>query len=63
VNCNYHKHGALLEYQVGIEKRIGGIELFDLHQKAHEKRTYTKDELRSITKKYRKLTRDLQKSE
>ncbi len=62
VNCNYHKHGALLEYQVGIEKRIGGIELFDLHQKAHEKRTYTKEELRIITKKYRKLKNNLRKN-
>ena len=62
VTCNYHKHGALLEYQIGIEKRIGGVELFDLHQKAHEPRTYTKDELRSITKKYRKLKNNLRKT-
>ncbi len=60
--CNHRRHGNLLEYQVGIEKRIGGVELFDLHQKAHEKRTYTKEELRSTIKKYRKLTRELRNS-
>ena len=49
VTCNKHRHGNLIEYQIGIEKRIGGVELFDLHQKAHEKRTYTKEEPVSYT--------------
>ena len=61
VNCNKHRHGNLIEYQVGIEKRIGGVDLFELHQKAHEKRVYTKEELREITEEYKKKKKDLQK--
>ena len=61
VFCNRHRHGNLIEYQIGIEKRIGGVELFDLHKKAHEKRTYTKEELREITEEYKKKKKDLQK--
>jgi hypothetical protein len=60
--CNHRKHGNLLEYQIGIEKRVGGIELFDLHQKAHEKRTYTKSELREITEYYKKKIKDFKKT-
>ena len=61
VNCNKHRHGNLLEYQIGIEKRVGGVELFELHRKAHEKRTYTKQELRDITEDYKKKIKNLKK--
>ena len=62
VSCNKHKHGNLLEYQIGIEQRVGGLELFELHQQAHEKRTYTKEELRSITEKFKQMKKNLLKN-
>ena len=62
VTCNHHKSGNLLEYQIGIEKRVGGIELFELHQRAHEKRVYTKEELRSITEMFKEMKKNLIKN-
>lgn len=61
VNCNKHRHGNLLEYQIGIEKRIGGIELFELHRKAHIKKTWSKEELKEIIDIYKKKKKNLQK--
>jgi len=59
VNCNKHKHGNLLEYQIGIEKRVGGIELFELHQQAHIKKEWTKSELKEIINIYKKKKKTL----
>jgi hypothetical protein len=55
VTCNRYKHGNLLEYQIGIEKRIGPERLLELHEKAHDVRKYTADELKEIIKKYKNL--------
>jgi hypothetical protein len=55
VTCNRYKHGNLLEYQIGIEKRIGAERLLKLHTEAHEVRKYTTDELKEIIKKYKNL--------
>lgn len=59
VNCNKHKHGNLLEYQIGIEKRVGGIELFELHEQAHIKKSWTKEELKEIIEIYKKKRKTL----
>lgn len=48
VACNQYKHGNLLNYQIGIEKRIGADKLIELHEKAHKTRKYTTDELQEI---------------
>ena len=61
VNCNKHKHGNLLEYQIGIEKRVGGIELFELYKQAHIKKTWSKEELKEIIDIYKKKKKNLQK--
>jgi hypothetical protein len=61
VYCNRYLHGNLLNYQIGIEKKIGGERLFELHQKAHESRKYTREELRDLIAFYKDLIKKLQK--
>ena len=53
VACNQYKHGNLLNYQIGIEKRIGADRLLQLHEKAHQVRKYSADELQEIIKTYK----------
>ena len=53
VACNQYKHGNLLNYQIGIEKRIGAERLLQLHEKAHQTRKYSADELQEIIKTYK----------
>ncbi len=52
--CNTYLSGNLLNYQIGIEKRIGAQRLMELQAKAHEVKKWTKDEL----KEARTLSRD-----
>jgi predicted transcriptional regulator with HTH domain len=61
VACNQHKHGNLLNYQIGIEKRIGGEKLIKLHEEAHKVRKYTREELKQIIEKYKQKKKDLNK--
>lgn len=58
VACNQYKHGNLLNYQIGIEKRIGADRLLQLHEKAHEVRKYSADELQEIIKTYKQKIKD-----
>lgn len=58
VACNQYKHGNLLNYQIGIEKRIGADRLLQLHEKAHEVRKYSVDELQEIIKTYKQKIKD-----
>jgi hypothetical protein len=62
VTCNRYKHGNLLEYQIGIEKRICAQRLLELHEKAHETRKYTPDELKYIIHTYKEKIKILQKN-
>ena len=57
--CNKDKSGDLLNYQIGIEKRIGGEELFKLHEIAHKTRKYTREELKDIIEEYKQKTKAL----
>lgn len=59
VACNQYKHGNLLNYQIGIEKRIGADRLLQLHEKAHQVRKYSADELQELIKKYKKKIADM----
>jgi len=60
VYCNRHLHGNLLNYQIGIVKRIGdGI--FELQEKAHETRKFTKEELIEIIEIYKQKCKDISK--
>jgi len=58
VACNQYKHGNLLNYQIGIEKRIGADRLLQLHEKAHQLRKYSADELQEIIKTYKQKIKD-----
>jgi len=53
VTCNQYKHGNLINYQIGIQQRIGAERLIELHAKAHEVKKWTKDELKEIIKRYK----------
>jgi len=53
LKCNQYKHGNLINYQIGIQQRIGAERLIELHAKAHEVKKWTKDELKEIIKRYK----------
>jgi hypothetical protein len=59
VRCNRDLHGNLLNYQIGIQKRIGADELIKLHEEAHKIRKYTREELREIIEIYKKKKKKL----
>ena len=51
--CNTYLSGNLLNYQIGIEKRIGAQRLMELQGKAHETKKWAKDELKQIIETYK----------
>ena len=53
IACNMHKHGHLIAYQIGIEKRIGGERLLRLHEQAHKEYKPTREELRYLINYYK----------
>jgi vacuolar-type H+-ATPase catalytic subunit A/Vma1 len=59
VTCNQHKHGNLLNYQIGIQKRIGAEKLLELYVKAHETKKYTIPEVKEIIATYKQKIKDL----
>ena len=59
VACNQYKHGNLLNYQIGIEKRIGADRLLQLHEKAHQVMKYSADELQEIIKTYKQKIKEI----
>lgn len=60
VTCNQHKHGNLLNYQIGIQKRIGADRLIELHERASETKKWTRDELKEIIKHYKQKRNEIQ---
>jgi hypothetical protein len=58
-HCNTYLSGNLLNYQIGIEKRIGADKLIELQAKAHVEKRWTVDELKEIIKKYKTKVRSL----
>jgi hypothetical protein len=58
-NVHGQKHGNLLNYQIGIEKRIGGEELISLHEEAHKTRKYTREELKDIIEVYKQKIKNV----
>lgn len=62
VACNQWKHGNLIQYQIGIEQRIGGERLIKLHEKAHQSVKYTREELRDLIATYKAKIKALEKS-
>ncbi len=60
VTCNQHKHGNILYYQLGIQKRIGADRLIELHARAYENKKWTRDELNEIIKRYKSKINEFQ---
>jgi hypothetical protein len=58
-HCNTYLSGNLLNYQIGIEKRIGAQKLLELQERAHTEKRWSVDELKNIIKKYKELVRDM----
>jgi len=52
--------GNLLNYQIGIEKRIGAERLIELQGKAHIEKKWSIDEIKEIIKVYKNKVRQLQ---
>ena len=59
-HCNTFLSGNLLNYQIGIEKRIGAERLIELQGKAYLEKRWTVDELKEIIKEYKTKVRQLQ---
>ena len=59
-HCNTFLSGNLLNYQIGIEKRIGAEKLIELQGKAHLEKRWSVDELKEIIKEYKTKVRQLQ---
>jgi len=59
-HCNTFLSGNLLNYQIGIEKRIGAQKLIELQARAHLTKKWTIDELKEIIKTYKTKVRSLQ---
>ena len=52
-HCNSYLSGNLLNYQIGIEKRIGCERLLELHARAHIVKKWTIDECKEIIETYK----------
>ncbi len=58
-SCNSFLSGNLLNYQIGIQKRIGAERLIDLTAKAYEVKKWQKDELKQIIETYKKKINEI----
>jgi hypothetical protein len=59
-HCNTYLSGNLLNYQIGIQKRIGAQKLLELQERAHVTKKWTIDELKEIIQTYKTKVRQLQ---
>jgi hypothetical protein len=60
-HCNTYLSGNLLNYQIGIEKRIGAQRLIELQGRAHLEKRWSVDELKEIIKTYKnKIKNEIQ---
>jgi len=58
-HCNTFLSGNLLNYQIGIEKRIGADRLIELQGRAHLTKKWTIDELKELINIYKKKCAEL----
>jgi hypothetical protein len=58
-HCNTYLSGNLLNYQIGIEKRIGAERLIELQGRAHLEKRWEKQELRDLIKHYKEKIKQL----
>ena len=59
-HCNTFLSGNLLNYQIGIEKRIGAERLIELQGKAHIEKKWSVEEIKEIIKTYKNKIREIQ---
>lgn len=59
VHCNQHKHGNLLEYQIGILKRIGKHGLEELQELRNEPLRLSLDEIKIKINQYKIKIKEL----
>ena len=59
-HCNTFLSGNLLNYQIGIQKRIGAQKLLELQERAHVTKKWSIEELKEIIKTYKTKVRELQ---
>jgi hypothetical protein len=52
-HCNTFLSGNLLNYQIGIQKRIGAQKLLELQERAHLTKKWSVDELKEIIRIYK----------
>lgn len=57
--CNTYLSGNLLNYQIGIEKRIGAAKLIELQGKAHLEKRWSVEELKEIIRIYKNKVNQL----
>jgi len=57
--CNTFLSGNLLNYQIGIQKRIGAQKLLELQERAHVTKKWTIDELKELINIYKKKCAEL----
>ena len=57
-HCNTYLSGNLLNYQIGIEKRIGAEKLIELQGKAHIEKKWSVEELKELIKTYKNKIKD-----
>ena len=58
--CNTYLSGNLLNYQIGIQKRIGAQKLLELQERAHTEKRWSVDELKEIIRIYKTKVKQLQ---
>lgn len=58
--CNTYLSGNLLNYQIGIEKRIGAEKLIELQGKAHIEKRWSVEELKELIRIYKIKVKQLQ---
>jgi hypothetical protein len=58
-HCNTYLSGNLLNYQIGIQKRIGAQKLLELQERAHVTKKWTIDELKELINIYKKKCAEL----
>ena len=61
VSCNQHKHGNLLEYAIGIERRIGKTKLEELKSLRNDRLSLPLDKIKELIYHYKDKVKELKK--
>jgi hypothetical protein len=61
VSCNQHKHGNLLEYAIGIERRIGKTKLEELKSMRNDRLSLPLDKIKELIYHYKDKVKELKK--